>query len=262
MSRFCSFCGKELVDGKCDCTEYINTNTTTQDVESETVANVTDTEYVKAEPTSCTPPVSTPVNTPIGEKPTGILPEILGTLKTFLKSRKEAPNGLSYASMGIFAGAAFVTFVISFLLLFAGSGLGVILDSTFGRSLLMALIIVVYNALVQSGIVVVKKLIKKEPFKVSSEWFNPAAFNTFTYSVITLVASLLSFLSFEISLVFILFASILSIVDAADLITEDKCTWKQAVKYGIVTITSVIFIAIFSKILANGLSLGILSMFM
>ena len=38
MSRFCSFCGKELVDGKCDCTEYINTNTTTQDVESETVA--------------------------------------------------------------------------------------------------------------------------------------------------------------------------------------------------------------------------------
>ena len=258
MSRFCSFCGKELVDGKCDCTEYINTNTTTQDVESETVVNVTDTEYVKAEPASN----ASPVNTPIGEKPTGILPEILGALKTFLKSRKDAPNGLSYASMGIFAGAAFITFVISFLLLFAGSGLGVILDSTFGRSLLMALIIVIYNALVQSGIVVVKKLIKKEPFKVSSEWFNSAAFNTFTYSAITLVASLFSFLSFEISLVFILFASILSIVDAADLITEDKCTWKQAVKYGIVTITSVIFIAIFSKILANGLSLGILSMLM
>lgn len=228
MSKFCTYCGKELENGQCTCSEFLMNQVT----------------------------ASTPTASVAHTSGNGLVGELLTALKTIGKSKETASQGLSFASMGIFAGASLVLYLLSYLFFFLGTELSELLDSVFVSSLLLGLFTVAYSVVLLGGIGLIKKLANKETLTFSAEWFNFPVINTFYYSVGLLIASLMSFISAKLCLVLMLFVSLISIADIAEYITTDNKTWKQAIKYGIATITTVIFVSIFYEIFESGLILS------
>lgn len=233
MSRFCSFCGKELTDGQCDCAEFL----------------------AQAKPVVQSEPIH---KEPITFK--GIVNELLASLKGLLKSKDDAAKELSFISMGIFAVGGFIFFTLAMLLFFVGMGVADYMESSFGTSLLLGLITVIYSMIAQSAIVVGRKVIKKEPMKFAADWFNLSAVNVLVYSIITFLGSIFALMELKFGLLFVLIVSICTIVDTATMISKSETFWKQALRVALVTVSTIIFGSIFFDILSDGLGLGLLNM--